>query len=363
MKTNTTIEINGKRYDAVSGLPVGGANQSRSIDGVVRSAHTATPKPHPNPAQAVTIPAAHTKTRAAASHGKTHAPSPSHTLMRQAVKKPAKSQLAKLKVQPRTDVLVNQPSLLVEPKLSVASPDPKRIARANHVARSKLITKFGKGSAPESIISSSVLDVLPASTAAAPSLSVPAAPPSQQHSMDIFERALKHANSHEQPRQAAKRTHKKQTSKAGRITSVSSAALAVLLIGGFLAYQNVSNVTVRLASSKAGFAASLPGYKPSGFSVGKFAYSAGNVTINFHSNSDDRRFALIEQRSDWDSDTLLNEFVATRSNDYQTMQTAGRTVYIYGNNNATWVNGGVWYQVNTQGNLSQSQLLNLASSM
>jgi hypothetical protein len=284
--------------------------------------------------------------------------------MRQAVKKPSKSQLAKIKVQPRTDILITQPSVLVEPKLSVASPDPKRTARANHVARSKLISKFGEASTHETIISSPILELTPSSPPQ-PVVSPAAVAPSQQRSMDIFQKALAHATSHEQKPSKAKHAtlRSKRQHRGSRIASVSSAALAVLIIGGFLAYQNVANVTVRLASTKAGFAATLPAYKPSGFSVGKFAYHTGNVTINFHSNSDQRAFALVEQPSEWNSESLLNEFVATKTSDYQTVQTAGRTVYIYGQNNATWVASGIWYQVNTHGSLSTSQLVNIASTM
>ncbi|HET7320010.1 MAG TPA: hypothetical protein VFI84_00310 [Candidatus Saccharimonadales bacterium] len=370
MKTNTTIEINGKRYDAVSGLPLNTGKSAKSIDGVVRSAAaTATAPAAPAPKSAAMVVRA--KAHGTAGHRKAHVPSPSHTLMRQVVKKPSKSQLAKIKVQPRTDILIKDPSIVVEPKLSVASPDPKRTARANHVVRSKLISRFGEVHMHRPIISSSVLDITSSGTAildvAPPSdpPARPAIPPSQQRSMDIFQKALAHATSHEQkPSRAKHATMRAKGRRHGnRIASVSSAALAVLIIGGFLAYQNVANVTVRLASTRAGFAASLPAYKPSGFSVGKFAYHTGNVTINFHSNSDQRAFALVEQPSEWNSETLLNEFVATKSSDYQTVQTAGRTVYIYGQNNATWVASGVWYQVNTQGSLSTSQLVNLASSM
>lgn len=185
--------------------------------------------------------------------------------------------------------------------------------------------------------------------------------------MDIFQKALEQAAAHELPPAPAKnRAHatRRKRPRSRRLVNISAAALAVVLVGGFLAYQNTANLKLHLASSKAGFAATLPSYHPAGFSVGRFAYSPGNVTINFHSNSgNDRSFALTEQPSGWNSSTLLNEFVATESDSYQTVQTGGRTVYIYGQNKATWVNGGVWYQVDSKGALSTRQLANLASSM
>lgn len=252
----------------------------------------------------------------------------------------------------------------VAPKLSIGSVDARREARAGKIAKSKLISRFGEIKVPASLhLAPAVTPVVSlAMPAAAPSL-----PPSMrgQRSMDIFQQALLKANAHEpaKPSRKAYATKHRTRRRSHRLANVSSAALAVLIVGGFLAYQNVANVTIHMASAKAGFAASLPGYKPSGFSVGKFAYSPGNVTVNFHSNSDDRHFALVEQPSNWDSATLLNDYVATTAKDYQTVQTAGRTLYIYGQNSATWVNSGVWYRVDGNNSLSTTQLTALASSM
>ena len=376
-KTNNIIIINDKHYDAITGKPVSASvkpakHHVKNIDGFVRSS---APAPQPTKvksahthATSVTKPSA-PKARAAAQHAPVHKTHPSTTLMRQAVAKPnQRLHISGLRALTPTDVLApSTASVAVMPKLSYATVDTRRQGRAKKVKRSKLVSRFGEGG-----FASEVSAVAPAT----PVASLSAAPmPSvlqplthhklpRQHSMDIFERAIAKANSHEQtpPSRKAHATVRRK-SRSRRLANVSTAALAVVVLGGFLAYQNIANVTVRMASAKAGFTASLPGYKPAGFSVGKFAYSPGNVTINFHSNSDDRHFALTEQPSSWDSNALLNDFVATKTNDYQTVQTAGRTLYIYGKNNATWVNAGVWYQVNTDNSLSTSQLATLASSM
>ncbi|HEY5152710.1 MAG TPA: hypothetical protein VII55_01925, partial [Candidatus Saccharimonadales bacterium] len=68
-KTNNTIEINGKRYDAKTGALLDSAAVERPV------AHTSKPS------------AAIVK-RSAAKPSVSHAPSPSRTLMRKAVKKP-----------------------------------------------------------------------------------------------------------------------------------------------------------------------------------------------------------------------------------------------------------------------------------
>jgi hypothetical protein len=365
-KTHNIIKINGKSYDALTGKPVGhSGTASRSIDGVVRAAAS---QPVAQPSHAKPITHKHQKARPVAPAAKLHKPHPSHTLMRHAVSKPTPKPKAGVKAVMRTDILAKATDISVAPKLSIAAVDKRREARAKRVSKSKLVSRFGSFEMVSYTISRplEVINKPVTSPVAAPSVPATTLQPVSK-SMDLFQKALQRANSHElQPAPVKKRAHatKKRKAKSHRLANMSAAALAVVLVGGFLAYQNVANVQLRMASSKAGFAASLPSYRPAGFSIGKFAYSPGAVTIKFHSNSDSSRsFAIIEKPSSWDSETLLNDFVATKAASYQTVQTGGRTVYIYGQNKATWVNHGVWYNVDSDGSLSTNQLVSLAASM
>ncbi len=140
-------------------------------------------------------------------------------------------------------------------------------------------------------------------------------------------------------------------------------AFAIIFFAGFLMYRSVPSMNLSLASAKAGFHASLPGYDPPGFSLGHFNYGPGSVTINYHSNSDDRKFSVIQRTSNWDSSTLLTNFVKLTNQPYQTYQVSGRTVYLYGDNSATWVDGGIWYVVNGNTALSNNQMLKMAGSI
>ncbi|HXR49659.1 MAG TPA: hypothetical protein VN778_01380, partial [Verrucomicrobiae bacterium] len=128
-------------------------------------------------------------------------------------------------------------------------------------------------------------------------------------------------------------------------------------------YANLTSIQLQVASSKAGFTANLPSYQPIGYSFAHLNYSPGNVAMQFQSNSDSRAYAISEKLSAWDSQTLRSDFVAGIGQDYQTVQTAGHTLYVYGKNNATWVNSGIWYQIKSDGALSVHQLVELASSM
>lgn len=375
MGSNTIIHLNGKSFDAVTGKLIAGTAgtpKARSIDGVVR----------PNKQAAVSFPkpAAHAVPPVAAAARKTHAPAPaaknrgphaSNTLMRHTVHKPAAAPKSSLHPVVRTDILAAQPAVSVTSKLSAGGIDKHREARASRVNKSKLVSRFGKlqASASPALVSPVAEPASQTIAPPSPQQAVVKLKPSltalpRRNSIDIFQKALVQATGHVDAKPSV-RPHRvaRKAARHHRLTSFSTAALAVVLIGGFLAYQNAANMTLRLASHKAGFAATMPGYRPSGFSVGHFAYSPGTVTLSFVSNSDSsRHFAITEKPSSWDSATLLNNFVATVGQDYQTVQAAGRTLYVTGNQ-ATWVNNGIWYQVDTAGALSPDQLIDLASSM
>lgn len=367
--TKTQIQINGKSYDAITGKLIGSApvshRPSRSIDGVMRA-----PQHHTTPGRTGQTAR---KAHAVAPSATTPKPHTAQTLARHAVSKPVARSGSHFKAVIRTDILATQPSVNVAPKLSALSIDKRRVARAKRVARSKLISRFGPMQISQAALSAPATTInlaLPAAPTVAhqPRAKSPAPlPPRGPKSMDIFQRALENATTHELPpvppkTRAHATRHKRRHSKAHRLANASAAAVAVVAVGGFLAYQSLPSVNLHLASRKAGFAATLPAYKPAGFSLGKFAYSPGKVSISFHSNSDDtRNFAVIERPTNWDSNTLLNDYVATAAPTYQTVESTGHTIYLY-NSKATWVDNGIWYQVSSQG-LSQSQLINLAASM
>lgn len=375
-KTHNLLTINDRHYDALTGKPVADAPapRPRNIDGIVSGPHPparpfkTVPAAKPVSAPAANVrPAGTVKPHAAARHAPAHQAHPSKTLMRQAVRKPGhKLYISQLHAVAPAGVPVPEADAFVVPKLSFGSVDPKREAHARHVAKSKFISRFGDSNAPALLRppapAAQAADRYQTVAAPRPRSSRPAP---HQRSMDIFERAVEQVAAHEQtpPSRKAHATSRRRAPRSYRVASVSLAALTVLLIGGFLTYQNMPGMTIHMASARAGFTASLPGYKPAGFSVGKFAYSPGHVTVNFRAADDGRHFALIEQPSGWDSATLLNDYVASAAKEYQTVQTGGRTIYLYGDGSATWVNGGVWYRIDGNNSLSTTQLVNLASSI
>ena len=157
---------------------------------------------------------------------------------------------------------------------------------------------------------------------------------------------------------------KRATQRRPRLVPAAIMTVAVLAIGGYVAYQNIPNMALRLAAQRAGFNASLPGYSPSGFGFsGPVSYAEGVVELEYSSTSDDRSYSLVQKESSWDSQSLLDNFVTANSDDYLTFQERGLTVYIYDTSNATWVDGGIWYTVEGNSLLTSEQLLKIAGSL
>ena len=350
-KNNNIIEINGRRYDARSGEPLdGGASKT-----VQPAATAAKPTAHPAvPAkpvhQAVKRPTMHDVVRAKPKQAAARKPQPAKTLMRSAVKKPSDSLKRHVKAQSHTGALVKQPAIAAKP--SVARLDEKRLKVAKRIPKSELVSHFGAASQTSSF--------QPVYNQPAPQpISFPkpavSGPPT---TADILQHALEQANSH---RQAAPKRPRRN--RLGRISGLSAAAMGLTLLAGFAVSHNLTGAKLQVASAKAGFAASLPGYQPAGYSVGELHYSPGVVAINYQSNSDQRHYTLTEKQSSWDSEALQDLFVASNGQSYQKVEAGGRTIFIYGQHDATWVSGGIWYQVHTDGALSDRQLIDLALSL
>jgi hypothetical protein len=367
------LELNGRPYDAITGVLMADHPAHRAfkaIDGFINNprhssateSHSSKPEPSNYKSQSTTSHTTHTQAQAfdiqhhTAQPTNHHQPQRATTLMRHVVHKPAASLKRQTKVTIPTDILSKIPHFDIMPKHSISLIDQDRLKRAERIAKSKLISRFGNIIAqphPTVVNNNDPKPVQPERIAPLSSLK-------RQPSDDIFERALAHATSHTQP--AFK--HKKHVAKKShlrRLTSITAASLAVLTIMGFVAYQNVGQIQVHIASSKAGINAVLPKWQPSGFAIGTVHSSPGTVAVNFRGSN--KSFSLVQTASKWNNTSLFDNFVFPDSNSYETVQAAGTTIYTYNDNNATWVNNGIWYKLISNGALSNSQLVNIAVSM
>lgn len=340
------ISINGKRYDAKTGRLLGTTSKKHngaSIDGFSKRPSTVAPKP---------VVAAHDI------HSKTEK---SKTLMRGVVNKPNHP-----KVHSTTTSHTAHHKTQSTP-LAIAIENRERAARAAAIAKNKLISRFGHQSIAHTPTNHTKIAHLPVTPAPAITNHHSAPIITREGATNPFHSAVEHAVSHEQtaPHKTSKR-HK--VAKALRITpravSFGSFVIAGLLLGGFFVYQNIPNLAMRVAAARSGVQASLPGYKPAGFAMnGRIKYGDGKISIGYRSVSDDRAYQITQSNSQWNSETLLDNYVAVNRRAYQTYQDKGKTIYIYNDNDATWIDGGVWYQVEGKSSLNSDQLIRIANSL
>lgn len=353
-----TITLNGNVYNAKTGTVIDGvikAPKRRPISDFARGTNVPFHKPV-QPKQT-----AHTHNMAKTAHDKHQTLQHTKTLMRSAVNKPRHTKVSKPVIKLPDPVKV----------LPAKHIDDKKIEHAKSFPKSHLISRFNPIAAPKFIKKSAPLHVKahPSSNIShhqsSPINDIVFAPATPVD--DLLSNALDNAKSHEQaPPKRVGRLHKltKKISTKSKFVNVTAVLLSSLILIGFIAYQNVPNISIRLASAKTGVHASLPDYKPAGFTLGRSVQtSPGQVVISFRSNSDERNFSIAQSTSNWNSDTLRDNFVASSGQQYQRITTTnGKTVYVYGDSNATWVDGGIWYKIEGNSALSSSQLLKIASS-
>ncbi|MGH7141934.1 MAG: hypothetical protein ACREF5_00415 [Candidatus Saccharimonadales bacterium] len=378
---SSVLELNGKPYDARTGFllvdhPQHRPQHYRTIDGVINSTHqpsamvTPTPKPPltnyksdkvqaPVQGRQKAFDIHRTSTQPTAHHRPQHAV----TLMRNAVAQPSSSLKRRTKVTYNTDSLVQSPQFDIVPKLAVSGLDKKRLQRAERVAKSKLINRFSNQTSDMAPLTPTAEQAAAYHPNAVAEPSPPAAPVAKQASAEIFERAMEQANSHKQ----LPHKHKKVTRRGRRgrrLTSLFVSGLAVLLILGFIAYQNTAVIQVHIAAARSGINATLPSWQPTGFAVKNLTYKPGTVAINFDNSTNNKDFSIIQTASHWSSTTaLFNNYVYPNSNNYEAVKAAGKIIYTYNNNAATWISSGIWYKVISNGALSTSQLINIAVNM
>lgn len=176
-------------------------------------------------------------------------------------------------------------------------------------------------------------------------------------------RELKEALIREQMDKPHTKAKTPKTKRRFVIMSIASAAFTLVLIGGYFTYVNMPSLSVRVAASRAGVNAKYPEYNPSGYRIdGPVAFSPGQVTINYRSNTNDQRYSISQQNSNWDSSAVLENKVQPESDKYQTLSQKGLTVYKY-DNKASWVNGGVLYTIDGDASLSTDQVLKIVDSI
>jgi hypothetical protein len=359
----SSIEINGRKYDALTGLPLGAIHKpitGKVISDIAKPHHKPAPVMHPTQPSvaAAKKPATTSKAKATArpiGHLKAHKPEAAKTLVRFAVKKPQPSS-SKAFVRVHTPIgssAVTQHHTTHKPVLRA---DSDRLARSRMAPASHLIQHFSKESAHPIVPNVAPIKVKSPEVGHSIATTNTKRSPQQEQ----FEQALRSATSHNQKILRRPRQHLVRFSN--RFVAVSVGVIAIIIIGGFVLTQNMPQIDVHLASMHAGFQAQLPSYQPAGFAFMSHVQAATDkIVLSYHSTTDERQFSIAQQVSTW-SDHTLHAYVASTGQPLLTTQDNGHNVYLYGNH-LTWVNNGVWYQITNHADLSYPQLLNIATSM
>lgn len=412
---SNVIELNGKSYDALTGAMLGTAKRPQHR---VQVASMPT-RQHPRHSSrgilsidGITVdgvqgPARSMTSKKPASHIIAHQPQPTKTLMRRAVKAPVASpaepvSAKKLHIQALAPLKskLPYPSAGLRPNVLFAVMDPSRSRRAAVANRSHLVKHFTAlkpqpvnshqqprpVSQPVStlrpqlqrptynndpVVASGISNTssthLKKTAASAAALTRPPVKTNAYEDQDIFELALAHASNFPDSPHGNDTSNSAKALRHGKkyhhVLGFVAGLTAFVLMVGFVAYQNKANIELQMASAKAGFSASLPLYKPAGYDLGKLAYGPGAVEMAFKNTASNNAFSVSQKKSNWNSQSLLDNFVAASNQPYQGYSSAGRTIYVYGEGKATWVNGGIWYQIDGAKDLSNEQIVKVAASM
>lgn len=324
MSAKHTISINGRAYDAVTGLPV---------DGIVEP-----PKPVVKPVQTAAKPdirrePAH---HSGSIHQQVHK---SSTLRRSHLSAPA----AKTPVSaPKLHQVGHIPQ---SPMISHFASHPKPLPKNRPV---KMINDIGPV-ARHAVITPSTREQLPSKV--------------------VKERLIAQAGTHVEKVLATTKTPAKKAKRPSLLKKVRkhhlvAAGIATLLLAGYVTYLNVPSLSVRIAAAQAGVNAKYPGYSPDGYSFeGPIEFQQGQVAIQFKSNGGGEGYTIIQKNSNWNSVAVRDNLVSRASNgEYNIVSEGGVTIYTYGSQ-AAWTNGGVLYQIKGKAPLSPEQLQTIASSM
>lgn len=366
MAGKNIVTINGRSYDAITGMPVATPAHSKPAHhGPKQTPHKAhhkafsdisgparlaipTPKPDPTPAKPT-----HSEIKAHAVHLK---PQKSQTLHRGALKKPAPLRpLTPAPVKVEADFA--KPAVQKSPVISKFGPTHK--STQHHV---------GHAPATHHAVAKPAHHEQPAQprmhpvAAKALAHAAPAAVQQPQNPKELKEALIRERLAEATPNHEH-HAKKRRLTRQPRLATILTSSLALLLLAGYLTYINLPNISMRVAATRAGISANYPNYKPDGYHfAGPITYQPGEVNITFKSNTNERNFVIKQKASSWDSQAVLDNYVTKKTGTYLTYQERGLTIYSFGNR-AAWVNGGLLYTIEGNAPLSSDQLLKIATSM
>ena len=167
----------------------------------------------------------------------------------------------------------------------------------------------------------------------------------------------------------AKKTQEKATRHikkrhSGRIILAFATSSACVLALAAVVKFNLPNISVKVAAAQTGVEANYPNYIPSNFNLsGVYTNDKNSVIIEFK-GLEGAKFTLAEEKSAWDSNALLANYVkGAYGETYDTIREQNVTIYV-NHSNAAWVKSGTFYKLTADaGVLSKRQIKNIVNSL
>lgn len=312
MQANKTVTINGRLYDAVTGLPV--ATQKKAAPAVRR---------------AVAAPAVHATAQR------------SKTLNRRATKKPG--------------VIAKRPQTGTHMDIAKSSTVKKFAAHpaaATQPARRPVVmSDVAPKTHPMAQRAHQKTQAVTRSASTAP-----------KSAKEVKDHAITAALA--TPSKPVVKKEAKKRFNWSRRTTVIVSLVVFIFSAGLITYVALPGVSVAIASAQAGVKASYPTFVPDGYSLAQpVTFSDGEVVLKFTSNSGAGSYSIAQLNSSWDSSAVLENVVKKAAGDnYVINQERGLTIYAY-DGNAAWVNGGILYTITSSAPLSGDQIRRIATSL
>lgn len=195
---------------------------------------------------------------------------------------------------------------------------------------------------------------------------VAAPQPTKLSAKEIKDREIKKAISKADKISTEKKTKKpaKIHFGVGRVVLALSCAAAAVFAIVYFVNLSAPDLSLRVAAMQTGIEASYPSYVPRDFSLSDITSENGKITMSFINRGTGEAFTLVEEKSSWDSNALLENFVRREyGEDYAMVRENGLTLYIK-DSDAAWVNGGMVFKLKTtSGTLTKKQIRAIAVSL
>ncbi|MDO4773663.1 MAG: hypothetical protein Q4A37_00880 [Candidatus Saccharibacteria bacterium] len=343
------VFINGRAYDPITGLPVTTAETSAP------AAHKPVDTAPSRPAKRGT--AVHTLHKSQASR--------STTLSRRHIKRPAAPAPApivskKQRVRVTTATHANVKRFAEPVFVPPVTPTPAIRDRAaeTHPVAHRAKARKATPQLRAKVQRQQALDMrLPSQTAAPqPTAPKPAAILKNEAIAAAMEKAAA-------PKQSRRQKKTRQSRGLfGSWMQTVAVGMAVMVLGGYFTYLSMPNISIRMAAIQSGVNAKYPGYRPDGYALrGPISFKNGEVSMKFAYAGGEQHYTLTQQKSNWDS-AAVKEYAASEGEVLTTTMVDGLTIYGHGDR-ATWVNGGVLYQITSHAPLSSQQIQKIATSL